>query len=76
MRRPVVDKKTCVGSGTCEVVCPEVLELDAERRSGVKAGVNYELYKEKIEDAIAMCPVAAIKWQEEDAPSTEPAPPA
>lgn len=76
MRRPVVDKKTCVGSGTCEVVCPEVFELDAERRSGVKAGVDYEQYKEKIEDAIAMCPVAAIKWQEEDTPSTETAPPA
>lgn len=66
MRCPAVDRDTCVGSGTCEAVCPEVFDLDPERKSGVKVGVDYGQHKEKIDDAIAMCPVAAIKWQEED----------
>ncbi|MDD5110591.1 MAG: ferredoxin [Patescibacteria group bacterium] len=64
MRRPVVDPEQCIGSATCASVCPEVFKLDLENKSSVLPGVDYEQYEKKIEEAIKLCPVAAIRWEE------------
>lgn len=66
MRRPKVDRAKCIGAAACESVCPEVFKVDAEGKATVMDGVDYEKYKDKIADAIEMCPVAAIAWEEHE----------
>jgi ferredoxin len=55
-----IDKEKCMGCGTCVGICPEVFELTAEGKAGVKASADLEQYKDKIAEAIEACPVGAI----------------
>lgn len=75
-RRPKVDRDKCIGAAACESVCPEVFKVDAEGKATVMSGIDYEKYKDKIADAIEMCPVAAIAWEEhvEEQPTAEKKP--
>lgn len=76
MRRPKVDRSKCIGAAACESVCPEVFKVDAEGKATVIDGVDYEKLKDKIADAIEMCPVAAIAWEEHKAEQEQESKPA
>ena len=51
-----VNKKKCIGCGSCVAVCPEVFEM----KNG-KASIKSKASKPCIKEAIALCPVNAIK---------------
>ncbi len=63
-----VDKSRCIGCCSCEIIAPEVFEIDKERQSNPKssvinqkgAGVN------KIMNAAETCPTKAIIVENED----------
>ncbi len=48
----------CTACGLCGNICPEVFEL--RDHSTVIAGANYEMYEQKIREAIKCCPVGVI----------------
>ena len=50
-----INKKVCIGCGSCATVCPEVFEMD-EDKAKVKAQKKIPCVKE----AIDSCPVSAI----------------
>lgn len=76
MAKIIHDKKQCIGCGTCASVCPQCFQMDEKsgvvdlKNATVNAGNLEELTvedAEKIEglkDAIAFCPVKAIKLEE------------
>ncbi len=51
----------CIGCGLCQAIAPEVFQVC--NVSSVKEGVNYDLYKDKIEKAVQSCPVGVIKYE-------------
>ena len=56
-----VDKKKCIGCGSCAAVCEEVFEMkdtDDGSKAVVKAGADTS--KDCVQDAINTCPVDAI----------------
>lgn len=53
-----VDKKKCIGCGTCPGVCPEVFEMGPDGKARVKKGADKKA--ECIKEAIESCPVDAI----------------
>jgi ferredoxin len=60
---PVIETEDCVGCGSCVDICPEVFILN---ESIEKAQVvNPEgCDQEKINEAIEICPVNCIHWEE------------
>jgi len=62
-KKPIVDKEACIGAASCEAVCPEVFRVNDEGKAEVLAA-DYEALKDKIDDAIAACPVDAIHWKD------------
>ena len=64
MPKPIVSA-ACIGCGTCESICPAVFkveEIDGKLISRVLPA-DYEAEKEKINEALASCPVQAISWE-------------
>lgn len=58
-----VNQDLCIGCGMCasESVAPEVFEMnETDYKAVVKEGADLQANKEKIREAIEMCPVAAI----------------
>ena len=53
-----VDKKKCIGCGTCPGVCPEVFEMRDDGKAHVKKGADKKTGC--IDEAIDSCPVDAI----------------
>jgi|TARA_B100001971_G_C18129466_1_gene504002 ferredoxin len=53
-----INKKTCIGCGACEAVCPEVFEMGDDMKAHVKAGADAS--KPCIKEAIEGCPVDSI----------------
>ncbi|MBU0894717.1 MAG: ferredoxin [Nanoarchaeota archaeon] len=51
-----INKKKCIGCGTCASVCSEVFEMSDDGKAKVKAQKNTPCVKEAIES----CPVDAI----------------
>lgn len=56
-----VNKDACIGCGACVAIADEVFEINDEGLSEVKAEVNLEECKEKVQEAIESCPTAAIE---------------
>jgi ferredoxin len=61
MSKPVVDWDLCIGCGSCIELCPEVFEL----RDDKAVVINAEKCDTcNCQEAIDICPVEAIKWEE------------
>jgi ferredoxin len=60
---PVIETEDCVGCGSCVEICPEVFVLnDSLEKAQV---INPDgCPAEKIEEAIEICPVHCIHWEE------------
>jgi ferredoxin len=61
---PKVNQTICIGCGSCAAACPNVFKMGDDGKSHVVEGVEYEADKICIDDAIAICPVQAISWEE------------
>ena len=55
-----IDQETCIGCGSCQVVCPDFFELDDENKVEVKEG-DSGASDDCVQEAIDICPVDAIK---------------
>ena len=58
-------EKGCVSCGLSESTCPEDFKVKAEG-STVIEGVDYSGLEKKIKMAADLCPVAVIKYDEDD----------
>lgn len=56
----IIDKEKCIGCGSCVAVCPGVFEMTADGKAELVAGADLEANKEKITEAVAICPTEAI----------------
>lgn len=63
--RVEVDQDTCLGTGTCEYTAPEVFEVGDDGIVKVIGPVDGD--DEKVRDAVADCPVGALKLLGPDA---------
>jgi ferredoxin len=52
-----VDRERCVGSGTCEMLAPEVFEVGDD---GVVSLLRPEAGDEPVRDAVQHCPTQAL----------------
>lgn len=54
---------SCIGCGTCEGIAPEIFKVEEVdgKMIAVVQEADYEAQKEKIDEAIAGCPVQAIE---------------
>ena len=59
-------EKGCVSCGLSESNCPEVFKVETGEPSKVIEGVDYSGLEEKIKIAADLCPVAVIKYDEDD----------
>ncbi|RMD45455.1 ferredoxin [Candidatus Pacearchaeota archaeon] len=53
-----VDKKTCIGCGTCAALCPESFKMEGDKAVPIKEEVDKISCEKEAEEA---CPVDAIK---------------
>ncbi|HOK35149.1 MAG TPA: ferredoxin [Candidatus Pacearchaeota archaeon] len=61
-KKIIIDEENCIGCGTCQALCPEVFELDQGKlKAKIKENANIEENQECINEAIASCPMNAIK---------------
>lgn len=60
-----VIRDACIGCGACQVIAPNVFELDGEGISTVITDEIKEEDKKKAKDASESCPTAAIEITEE-----------
>ncbi len=60
-----IDKSLCIGCGACENACPENFEMeeDGDRKAKVKKSIVTNISCNK--EAEEICPVQAIKIEEE-----------
>ncbi len=58
MRAPAIDKKKCIGCGTCTVVAPKSFKLGDDGKAQVIKPPGDE--EKKIKEAVDSCPVNAI----------------
>jgi ferredoxin len=56
-----IDRDTCIGSGNCTKVAPEVLDLDDELIATFRDEASGEVDREKLLEAVRVCPVYALK---------------
>jgi ferredoxin len=52
----------CISCGSCQFIAPEVFEVIDT--SHVKEGVILDVFKERIREAAAKCPVQVIRVEE------------
>lgn len=62
--KPIIND-SCIGCGTCESICPEVFKIEDkdDRIIAVVNEVDFNTYKDKIDEAAAACPVQAISME-------------
>ena len=62
-KKVYIDEDECISCGSCEEVCPEVFKLndDTDKAEVIKAEGGPE---DLIEEAIGICPVECIYWEE------------
>lgn len=65
MAKPQISD-ACIGCGTCEALASEVFKVEDKdgKVIAVVQEADYEANKEKINEALAACPVQAISWEE------------
>jgi len=63
MTKIVLDKKKCIGCGTCVAIAPEVFELGEDGKAKVKVSEFKGLKVQKVQEAVDSCPVSAISSQ-------------
>jgi ferredoxin len=61
----VVDRKLCIGAGTCVVVSPDGFEMDEDNIAVVKAGAEKLSFNELLM-AAQSCPTQAIFLYDEE----------
>ena len=64
MSRIEVDRERCVGSGTCEVLAPDVFEVDDEGVLVVHRPQPAAGELDDVEDAVRACPTRALELAE------------
>jgi ferredoxin len=55
-----VDKNKCIGCGTCNMIAPDIFQIDKENKSQV-VGDPASVSEEVLKKAETSCPVGAIK---------------
>jgi ferredoxin len=55
-----IDRDTCIGSGNCTKVAPEVLDIDDEMVATFRDDAG-EIDRERLLEAMRVCPVYALK---------------
>ena len=55
-----VNKNACIGCGLCEVICPEVFELEDDGKVSASGNEILEILVNSAYEAVEQCPVAAI----------------
>ena len=61
-KKPVVDKETCIGCGSCAAVAEKTFKMGDEGKSQVANPKGDD--ESVIQNAIDSCPVNAISWKE------------
>ena len=59
-----VDPDLCVGTGSCETICPEVFEIDDDGVAVVKVEVVPAEAEDTCREACDACPIDAITIEE------------
>jgi len=54
-----IDRRTCIGSGSCVTVAPEVFELDSQMVTSFCPGAP-DVERERLLEACEVCPVDAL----------------
>ena len=57
MYNVTIDKKKCIGCGSCVAICPDIFETDGDKVKVKKSKTDKECAKE----AADSCPTQAIK---------------
>ena len=57
--KKIIIQPGCVSCGTCQVVCPQVFEVDGICK--IKEDTDFNIYNEKIHEAASICPVEVIE---------------
>lgn len=66
-----IDRRTCIGSGSCVTIAPEVFELDSTLVVSFVPGAP-EIPRERLLEACAVCPVDALDALDENGESVLP----
>jgi ferredoxin len=63
MKTVIIDQDECIGCGSCEELCPDVFRLDPDTDIAevIKPQGGPE---DLIQEAIEVCPVDCIMWQD------------
>jgi ferredoxin len=56
-----IDVETCISTGSCVQVCPDVFELRDDGYVYVKDATPPESLRPEVLEAVELCPVKAIK---------------
>jgi ferredoxin len=62
MKKLRVDKKKCIGCGSCAAIAPKSFKMDEDGKSEALDPAGDD--EETIANAIDCCPVDAIEWEE------------
>lgn len=54
-----IDRRTCIGSGSCVTIAPDVLELDSQMTVTFRDDAG-EIDRERLVEACSVCPVDAL----------------
>jgi ferredoxin len=61
MTRVAVDRELCVGSGSCEVLAPDVFEVDDDGVLEVLVAEPHDDDVPAVRDAVQACPTRALR---------------
>lgn len=60
--KAIVDPDICIGCGLCAGMADEVFRMNDDGKSEAYDSVS-DKNKDKVQEAIDSCPVAAISWE-------------
>ena len=61
-KKPVIDEDLCEGCESCVELCPEVFEMGEDGKAHIKNPDACDTCD--CQEAIDICPVEAISWEE------------